>query len=113
MSILLALGAVRSNFTVPLTVAAVAGSIGVDAAGGFASEVGDEVCSLSFFLLHPIVSNNASKANTPSVATRVFLFITSLCTFLEVLELSETQHSNANRSQSCLRKTVCSYELFR
>src|ERR1700735_2896578 len=81
MSILDACGAVPSNFTVPLTVATVAGSIGV-AAG--AVPAGSDIllldCSVFSFLLHAAV---ASKPHRASVATSilppVFLFMMSPC----------------------------------
>src|ERR1700674_3953910 len=79
MSILDALGAVPSNFTVPLTVATVAGSIGV-AAG--AEAPGCDIllldCSVFSFLLHAAVASKPHKASVPtSILQPVFLFMMS------------------------------------
>jgi hypothetical protein len=69
MSILDGLGAVPSNFTVPLTVAAVAGSIGV-AAGAADCDMLLLDCSVFSFLLQAAVSSNALNA---SVLTKIIL----------------------------------------
>src|ERR1700747_2523307 len=79
MSILEALGAVPSNFTVPLIVAAVAGSIGVagpDAAG--CSAVGLDA-GASSFLLQAASTSSADNPSTPivTIAHPVFLFMMS------------------------------------
>ena len=77
--VLEAFGAVPSNFTVPLIVAAVAGSIGVagpDAAGcsAIGLEAGD-----SSFLLQAASTSSAHNASTPIVtlAHPGFLFMMS------------------------------------
>src|SRR5437879_12251883 len=75
MSILAGLGGVPSSLTVPLTVAAVAGSIGVEAAGGFDSEVGEDDCSSPVFLLQPAKSSSPTRASKPSIANHVFFMI--------------------------------------
>jgi hypothetical protein len=78
MSILDALGAVPSNFTVPFTVAAVAGSMGV--AAGAAASVGVLLdCSVFSFLLQAAVVSNAHSAIklTVVLAQAVFLFTMS------------------------------------
>src|SRR5712692_1770542 len=72
MSILAALGAAPSNFTVPLTLAAVAGSIGV-AAGDAAGAAG---CSSAVsFLPHPASRTAPSKTDRLQIASDFFLFI--------------------------------------
>src|SRR5579864_6339029 len=76
MSILEAFGAVPSNLTVPLTVAAVAGSMGV--AAGAADSAGALLdCSVFSFLLHAASVNNTHIASVPTaiVAQPVFLFM--------------------------------------
>src|SRR5437899_13005893 len=70
MSILAGLGTAPPYVAVPLTVAAVAGSIGVEAV--FASLAAEVACSsLVFsFLLQPTSSANAKSQSSPSVAAR-------------------------------------------
>src|SRR5271166_696565 len=73
MSILAALGAAPSSFTVPLTLATVAGSMGVAAGAGWASAAG-AAAGCSSFLLQPASIPNP-KQSRPSIAIHVFLFI--------------------------------------
>src|SRR5579864_266270 len=83
MSIFEAFGAVPSNLTVPLTVAAVAGSMGV--AAGAADSAGALFdCSVFSFLLHAASVNNTHIASVPTaiVAQPVFLFIFIMSPFL-------------------------------
>src|SRR5271169_792068 len=77
MSILLALGAAPSSFTVPLTEATVAGSIGV--AAGVALVAGAEGCASvgSSFLLQPARIHRLSRQSKPNIATDAFLFMMS------------------------------------
>src|SRR6266853_3675252 len=71
MSILAGLGATPSNFTVPLTVAAVAGSIGV--AAGAAAGLGAAGCSSPVsFLPHPTHRRRPDKV---AIATNVLVFM--------------------------------------
>src|ERR1700730_12869528 len=71
ISILAGLGATPSNFTVPLTVAAVAGSIGV--AAGAAAGLGAAGCSSPVsFLPHPTDRRSADKV---AIATNVLVFM--------------------------------------
>src|ERR1700722_8420950 len=77
MSILDGFGAVPSNFTVPFTVATVAGSIGV-AAGAVAA--GCDIllldCSVFSFLLQAAVASKPHKASVPTdILQPVFLFM--------------------------------------
>src|ERR1700687_4065246 len=74
MSIFCPLGAGPPKVTVPLTLAAVSGSIGADAGAGFASLLGEVPCSsLVFsFLLQP--ASNPSRQST-HIAAHIFLFI--------------------------------------
>ena len=60
----------------PVTLAAVAGSIGVEVAAGFTSELGEVPCSsLVFsFLLQPASNPSRQSANN---AAHIFLFIMS------------------------------------
>src|SRR6266478_3143562 len=68
MSILAGLGAAPSNFTVPLTLAAVAGSIGVAAgAAGCSSAVS--------FLPHPANRTTPSKTDRLPIASDLLVFI--------------------------------------
>jgi hypothetical protein len=78
MSIFDSLGAVPSNFTVPLIVATVAGSMGV-AAGAIVSAGALVDCSVFSFLLQAASVSNAPSAITLSVvaAQPVFLFMMS------------------------------------
>src|ERR1700694_666663 len=71
ISILAGLGATPSNFTVPLTVAAVAGSIGV--AAGAAAGLGAAGCSSAVsFLPHP---THRRRPNKVATATNVLVFM--------------------------------------
>src|SRR6266404_641363 len=74
MSILAGLGAAPSNFTVPLTLAAVAGSIGVAAVA--AAGLGAAGCSSAVsFLPHPTSRATASKTAGLQIASNFFVFI--------------------------------------
>src|SRR5579864_2141032 len=76
MSIFEAFGAVPSNLTVPLTVAAVAGSMGV--AAGAADSAGALLdCSVFSFLLHAASVNNANIASVLTAIVAVFFFMMS------------------------------------
>src|SRR5208282_5679479 len=75
MSIFAALGAVPSKLTVPLTLAAVAGSIGIAAGAGAAAVLGAADCS-SGFLLHA-VRTRPTTAHRPSVTNHCFRFFIS------------------------------------
>jgi hypothetical protein len=79
MSIFASLGAGPSNFTVPLTVATVAGSIGV-AAGAAAGCSAMELEGCSSFLLHADANSKKHNASTLTViiVQLVFLFMMSL-----------------------------------
>src|SRR5713101_122931 len=77
MSIFAALGAVPSRLTVPLTLAAVAGSIGVAAGAGVAAVPGAADCS-SGFLLHAVNRTSPTAAHRPRVTNHGFRFIISL-----------------------------------
>src|SRR5450631_2902186 len=69
MSILDAFGAVPSNFTVPLMVATVAGSIGVAGCAGAADSAGALLdCSVLSFLLHAANVSSAKSATVPIIA---------------------------------------------
>src|ERR1700690_3607013 len=71
ISILEALGAAPSNFTVPLIEATVAGSMGVAAAAGAAVVAGAEGCASdgSSFLLQPASIHRLSRHSKPNIAT--------------------------------------------
>src|SRR5216683_6602025 len=72
ISILAAFGAAPSNFTVPLTLAAVAGSIGV-AAGAAAGAAG---CSSAVsFLPHPARRTTPSQTDRLPIASDFLVFI--------------------------------------
>src|SRR6266403_4361647 len=74
MSILAGLGAAPSNFTVPLTLAAVAGSIGV--AAGAAAGAGAAGCSSAVsFLPHPASRRSPSEADRLQNAVDDLFFI--------------------------------------
>src|SRR6202011_1049015 len=74
MSILAALGSAPSNFTVPLTLAAVALSIGV--AAGAAEGLGADDCSSAgSFLPHPVSRVTPSKTTRLPTAREFLLFI--------------------------------------
>src|ERR1700682_1065782 len=76
MSIFAALGAVPARLTVPLTLAAVAGSIG--AAAGAAALPGAADCSSLGFLLHAVSRTRPISAHRPSVTNDCFRFMISL-----------------------------------
>src|SRR5258708_39591193 len=74
MSILAGLGAPPSNFTVPLTLAAVAGSIGV--AAGAAAGPGAAGCSSAVsFLPHPANNTVPSKTDRLPICSDLVVFI--------------------------------------
>src|ERR1700730_3144455 len=74
MSILAALGSAPSNFTIPLTLAAVAGSIGV--AAGAAEGLGAAGCSSEVsFLPHPASRATPSKTARLHIDREFLLFI--------------------------------------
>src|ERR1700730_5791655 len=74
ISILAAFGAAPSNFTVPLMLAAVDGSIGV--AAGAAAGLGAAGCSAAVsFLPHPASRTTASKTDRLQIASDCFVFI--------------------------------------
>src|SRR5579864_5467492 len=75
MSILAGFGAVPSNFTVPLTVATVAGSIGVAAGAACCSAV---LLDCSSFLLHAASTSNAQRASRVTIVHFVFSVMMSL-----------------------------------
>src|ERR1035438_9843651 len=80
MSIFAGLGAVPSNFTVPLIVATVAGSIGVAGCAGAADSAGALLdCSVFSFLLQAASASSAHSARsvTVSLVQPVFLFMIS------------------------------------
>src|ERR1700720_3664404 len=74
MSILFALGAVPARITVPLTLAAVAGSIGAAAGAGVAAVLGAADCS-SGFLLHALNRTRPMTAHRPRVTNDCFRFM--------------------------------------
>src|SRR6266446_2324502 len=76
MSILAALGGAPSSFTVPLTVAAVAGSMAV-AAGAAAAGAAGRSSVVSFFP-HPAKRMSPKIAGRASIAFHIFLFMISL-----------------------------------
>src|SRR5712672_2872530 len=73
MSILAGLGAAPSNFTVPLTLAAVAGSIGVAAGPAAGADAG--CSSVVSFLPQPAINATPNKTNTLQMASDCFVFI--------------------------------------
>src|ERR1700730_7548674 len=74
MSIFAGLGAAPSTFTVPTTIATVAGSIGV--AAGAAAGLGAVGCSSAVsFLPHPASKTTPSKADRLQIANDFFVFI--------------------------------------
>src|SRR5712691_3560001 len=75
MSILAALGASPSSFTVPLMLATVAGSIGVAGAAAGAAALGVAVGSVLSFLPHPVRRTRPNEATKPQNAIEVFLFM--------------------------------------
>src|SRR5690349_17308576 len=88
MSIVACLGAVPSNFTVPLTVAAVAGSIGV-AGAVVAAGLDAAGCSSGVsFLLHPAGKRSKHSASMQLVIQFV-LFMS--CSLLRISEFTQTQ----------------------
>src|SRR4029077_20874455 len=76
MSIFAGLGAVPARLTVPLTLAAVAGSIG--AAAGAAALPGAADCSSLGFLLHAVSRTRPTMAQSASVTNNCFRFMISL-----------------------------------
>ena len=75
MSILAGFGAVPSNFTVPLRVATVAGSIGVAAGWADCSVAVLLDCSVLSFLLQAVRASRANNARTLTKMVEFFLFM--------------------------------------
>src|SRR6266851_9765836 len=75
MSIMAALGAVPSNLTTPMIVAAVPGSIGVAGAAAGAEAVGVATGSVLSLLPHPARRTRPIKAAVPQTAMEVFVFM--------------------------------------
>src|ERR1700736_6133091 len=97
ISILDGFGAVPSNFTVPLTVATVAGSMGVAAAAGAACSAGVLLdCSVFSFLLQPASNSKLNKASmlTVDIAQPVF-FIFMMSPFLEICNFHRVRARSA------------------
>src|SRR5947209_16160408 len=78
MSIFAALGAVPARLTVPLTLAAVAGSIGAAAGADVAVVPGPAGCSSLGFLLHAVSRTRPSTAHMPRVTNHCCRFIIAL-----------------------------------
>src|SRR6266478_4849227 len=78
MSIFAALGAVPARLTVPLTLAAVAGSIGAAAGADVAVVPGPAGCSSLGFLLHAVSRTRPTTAHRPRVTNHCFRFIIAL-----------------------------------
>src|SRR6266446_4786576 len=78
MSIFAALGAVPARLTVPLTPAAVAGSIGAAAGADVAAVPGPAGCSSLGFLLHAVSRTRPTTAHRPRVTNDCFRFMMSL-----------------------------------
>src|SRR5229473_8689580 len=74
MSILAALGASPSSFTVPLTLAAVAGSIGA-AAGVAALGVAAGCSSVDSFFPHPARRMSPQRVGKARIAFQIFVFM--------------------------------------
>src|SRR5579864_1535837 len=106
MSILDAFGAVPSNFTVPLIVATVAGSIGVAGCAAGCSAAG-LAAGASSFLLHAASTSSAHSAKTPTihVAQRLFLFIMS--PFLKVRPQLISCHSERAGANATATRGIC------
>src|SRR5580698_2908972 len=83
MSILAALGAAPSSFTVPLTLATVAGSIGVAVGAAGAAASGAAAGGASSFLLQP--ARTKPRQSRPITAIHLFVFMMS--TFRGVLNI--------------------------
>src|SRR5258708_2565295 len=81
MSIFAAIGAGPARLTLPLTLAAVAGSIG--AAAGAAAVPGAADCSSLGFLLHAVRRTRLTTAHKPRVTNHCFRFMMSV-PFLEL-----------------------------
>src|SRR5215470_1906897 len=97
MSILTALGASPSNLTVPLTLATVAGSIGV--AAGAAAGAAAGCSAVSSFLPHPERRTSPHIAGRPRIFIQVFIFI--FCSLLRIRNLKETQNLFAGSAAAC------------
>src|SRR5258708_6669375 len=96
MSILEGFGAVPSNFTVPLTVATVAGGIGGAAPAGAACSGGGVVgCSLLFFFFQSARSSKLNRASKLTVIiAQHFVFVFMMSPFLESVEACFICHSD-------------------
>src|SRR5258707_14546883 len=78
MSIFAALGAVPARLTVPLTLAAVAGSIGAAAGADVAAVPGPAGCSSLRFLLHAVSRNKPPTPHKPKGNNQCFRIIICL-----------------------------------
>src|SRR5271166_3210477 len=106
MSIFEGFGAVPSNFTVPLTVATVAGSIGVAAGAACCCDMVLLDCSVFSFLLQAASIISANRANTlttiifDAILLSMMSFLSSelkIGNFVSRNVLFLTGHSSANR----------------
>jgi len=82
MSIFEAFGAGPSNFTVPLIVATVAGSMGVAAGCAAGCDAIGLEAGASSFLLHPASMSSPHTASTPIVILAQFGFLFMMSPFL-------------------------------
>src|SRR5262249_4781926 len=89
MSIAAAFGAAPSNFTMPLTAAAVAGSIGVAGAVAAAGAAAAGWSSGVSFLLHP--AGNWSKHSAASMQLVIQIVLFMSCSLLRVSVFARTQ----------------------
>src|SRR5712692_4103129 len=101
MSILAALGASPSSFTVPLMLATVAGSIGVAGAAAVAAALGVAAGSVPSFLPHPARRTRPNEATKPQTDIEVFLVIFFL--YLSDMFSAQTNCKSipAHREQHC------------
>jgi hypothetical protein len=79
MSIIAAFGGTPSNFTVPLTLAAVAGSMGAATPAGAAAGGAAGCSSVVSFLPQPPRRTSPKMQGKPNSVNRFFVFMISFC----------------------------------
>src|SRR5579872_26968 len=106
ISIFAGLGAVPSNFTVPLMVATVAGSIGVAAGAGWAGcSAALFDCSVFSFLLHAARANSAHSASMLRMFFANFRFMMSPFLWFALLSSFERAGADLTATRRILLRT--------
>src|SRR5271165_1079175 len=103
MSILEALGAGPSNLTVPLTVATVAGSIGVAGAAAAGCSAAGLAAGASSFLLQAASASSTHNASAAKLTRINLLFIEGrpLCDLFSLTIVASNRRESGGDSRNC------------